>query len=721
MRTNIQSGFNLSRRRFLQGAGGLTFCIAVGTDGIRLVSEAQASAARTINAWVRIAPDGVVTILSAGAEMGQGSMTSLPLIVAEEMDADWSKVAIEWAPADAGVYGYSMNNRRMMAIVGSRAVMLYFDQLRIAGAQVRKVLMSNAAEKWGVDAASLATEPGFVVDPATGRRMSYGEIAGFGTVPATPPAVDKSELKDKSQYRLIGKSVPRRDIPAKVNGSAQYAIDVRLPGMVYATVRHSPVHGGAPESWNEDKVSSMRGVLGTIRLPEGVAVIADSLPHALAARGALEVAWKPGKAEGFDSEKALADTYVKVHADPSAKRQTLDSKGDAKAAFGSAARTYKSEYRSDYGYHAQMEPLNAVARFNEAGDRVEVWEGTQAPDVARARIAKALGFKPAQVTLHQCYMGGGFGRRTLGDYGTEAALVARAARRPVKLVWTREEDLGHGMFRPQSFQCLEAALDQDGKVSGWTHCVVGDGGVLLASGIKIPYYQVPNQHIELRGVPHGVRLKHWRAVGHVFNVFAIESFVDEMAGDLGMDPVDFRFQRMSITPRARAVFEKAVQMSNWKAARPDGRALGISISERSGSLGAGVAEISLDRATGRIRVHKVWVAIDGGLVVQPAAAKANVESGIIYGLSSVLHERVTLKGGVVEQSNFHDYRVERMSDLPEEMHVEFVDRDAAPSGLGEIGNPWVAAAVANAFYRLTGKRLRHMPFTPARVLETLKT
>ncbi|HSC95405.1 MAG TPA: molybdopterin cofactor-binding domain-containing protein [Burkholderiales bacterium] len=721
MRTNIRTGFNRSRRRFLMGAGGLTFGLAIGTDGIRLVSEAQASAARAINAWVRIAPDGMVTILSAGAEMGQGSMTSLPLIVAEEMDADWSKVAIEWAPADAGVYGYSMNNRRMMAIVGSRAVMLYFDQLRLAGAQVRKVLLMNAAEKWGVDAASLATEPGFVVDPASGRRMSYGEIAGFGTVPATLPAVDKSELKDKSQYRLIGKSVPRRDIPAKVNGSAQYAIDVRLPGMVYATVRHSPVHGGTPEGWNEDKVNSMRGVLGTIRLPEGVAVIADSLPHALAARGALEVAWKPGKAAGFDSEKALADTYVKVHADPSAKRQTLDSKGDAKAAFRSAAKTYKSEYRSDYGYHAQMEPLNAVARFTDAGDRVEVWEGTQAPDVARARIAKALGFKPAQVTLHQCYMGGGFGRRTLGDYGTEAALVARAARRPVKLVWTREEDLGHGMFRPQSFQCLEAALDQDGKVTGWTHCVVGDGGVLLASGIKIPYYQVPNQHIELRGVPHGVRLKHWRAVGHVFNVFAIESFVDEMAADLSMDPVDFRFRRMSITPRARAVFEKAVQMSDWKAPRPDGRALGISISERSGSLGAGVAEISLDRAAGRIRVHKVWVAIDGGLVVQPGAAKANVESGIIYGLSSVLHERVTLKGGVVEQSNFHDYRVERMSDLPEEMHVEFVDRDAAPSGLGEIGNPWVAAAVANAFYRLTGKRLRHMPFTPARVLETLKT
>ncbi|MGH8620888.1 MAG: molybdopterin cofactor-binding domain-containing protein, partial [Burkholderiales bacterium] len=269
--TAIQkSGIDVSRRRFLQGAGGLTFCIAIGTDGIRLVSEAHAATARTLNAWVRIAPDGLVTILSAGAEMGQGSMTSLPLIVAEEMDADWSKVAIEWAPADAGVYGYTMGGNRLMAIVGSRAVMLYFDQLRIAGAQVRKVLIANAAEKWGVDAATLRTEPGFVVDAASGRRMSYGEIAASGSVPATLPTVEKSELKDRSQYRLIGKSVPRRDIPAKVNGTAQFAIDVRLPGMVYATVRHSPVHGGAPESWNEDKVKSMRGVLATVRLPEGV-------------------------------------------------------------------------------------------------------------------------------------------------------------------------------------------------------------------------------------------------------------------------------------------------------------------------------------------------------------------------------------------------------------------------------------------------------------------
>jgi isoquinoline 1-oxidoreductase beta subunit len=703
----------MDRRDFFKVSGGLAFAFTF--PGI-----SEANTAKPLNAWVRIAPDGTVTILSTGAEMGQGSMTSLPLILADEMDADWSKVRIEWAPADPTMYGYTFQNSKAMAIVGSRAVMLYYNDLRLAGAQVRKVLLSNAAEHWKTDVKSLRTEPGFVVD-ASGKKLSYGEIASFAKVPSPLPAVDKTELKDKSQFRYIGKPMPRRDTPLKVNGTAKYAIDIDLPGMVYATVRHSPVHGGAPESWNDAKVKSMRGVIGTVRLPDGVAVLADTLPHALAARQALEVKWQKGAAEGFDSEKNLNETYVKVHSDPNAKTQTLDSKGDAKSAFGSAAKTYKAEYFSDYGYHAQMEPLNAVARFNTAGDHVEVWEGTQDPGSSRAAIAKALGFSPEQVTLHQCYMGGGFGRRSLGDYSAEAARIAREAKRPIKLVWTREEDLGYGMFRPQAFQCLQAALDKDGKVGGWTHCVVGDGGVLLSTGIRIPYYQVPNQFIESRGVSHGIRLKHWRAVGHVFNVYAIESFVDEMAAAEGIDPIEFRLTRMSITPRARAVFEKVAQMADWKAPRPQGHALGISISERSGSLGAGVAEISLDRASGKIRVHKVWLAVDGGLVVQPEMARANIESGILYGLSSVLHERVTVREGVVQQTNFHDYHLLRMSDLPEAMEVAFIDRpDERPTGLGEIGNPWVAGAVANAFYKLTGKRLYHMPFTPERVQQALK-
>jgi isoquinoline 1-oxidoreductase beta subunit len=710
---------NISRRTFLKASGGVAFAIAVAAEGLQLISEANAQSAREINAWVRIAPDGTVTIYSAGAEMGQGSMTSLPLILAEEMDADWSKVKIEWAPADPSIYGYTYRNAKEMAIVGSRAVQSYYDDLRTAGAQVRKVLISNAADKWGVSPASLKTEPGFVVD-GSGRKISYGEIASFATVPSPLPAVDKSELKDKSQFRFIGKEMPRRDTPLKVNGSAQYAMDVNLPGMVYATARHSPVHGGSPESWNDAKVKSMKGVIGTVRLPDGVAVIADSLPHAMAARTALQVKWNKTAADSFDSEATLTKTYHQVHADPSAKTQVLDQKGDAKTAFISAAKSFKSEFFSDYGYHAQMEPLNAVARLNAAGDHVEVWEGTQDPGSSREAIAKALGFKLDQVTLHQRFMGGGFGRRTLGDYASEAAVLSRSVKRPVKLVWTRDEDIAHGMFRPQAFQCLQAALDKDGKVNGWSHCVVGDGGALLQTGIRIPYYGVPNQHIEARGVPHAIRVKHWRGVGHVFNVFAIESFVDEMAVAEGMDPVEFRIQKMAMSPRARTVLEKVVQMSDWKAPRPEGRALGISLCDRSGSMGAGIAEVSLDRESGKLKVHSMWLAVDGGLIVQPGMARANIESGIVYGLSSVLHERVTVKNGVVQQSNFHDYHVMRMSDMPEVMEVAFVENDARPTGLGEIGNPWVAAAVANAFQRLTGKRLKHMPFTPARVQEALK-
>ena len=604
----------------------------------------------------------------------------------------------------------------------------------MAGAQVRKVLIANAAQKWGVDAATLKTEPSVVINPANGARLTYGEIAAFGTIPATLPAVDPKELKERKDFRLIGKSVPRRDTPAKVNGTAQYAIDVKLPGMVYASTLHSPVHNAqpgiwdagkqdqsatAPESWNDAEIKAMKGVIAVVKLANGLAVVADHFETAKAGRDALKATWRKAKAEGFNSDRALED-YVKIHADANAQAVKLEEKGDVAAAFTAAAKTYRAEFRSDYGYHAQMEPLNAVVRINQAGDKVEVWEGSQAPDESRKAVAKALGFGLEQVDFHQCYMGGGFGRRSIGDYAAECALIAKEVRRPVKLIWTREEDVAQGMFRPQSFQCLEAATDASGKVTGWKHCVVGDGEFLLITGIKIPYYGVPNQAIERRGVSHGIKLKHWRAVGHVFNTFAIESFVDQMAADQGMDPIEFRFERMGANPKARKVFETLAQMSDYKAKRPDGRALGISITERSGSLGAGAVEISLDRASGKIRVHKVWVAVDGGVIVQPAAAQANVESGILYGLSSVLHERITIRDGAVEQSNFHDYNVMRMSDLPEELNVKFVDVDTRPTGLGEIGNPFIAGAISNAFFRLTGKRLRHLPFTSERVLETLK-
>jgi isoquinoline 1-oxidoreductase subunit beta len=719
----------VSRRGFLAGSAGLTFAVAISPKGASLIGAAEArTTERNVGAWVRITPDNNVTIITPAAEMGQGSMTGVPTILAEELDADWDKVTLEMAPAEPKVYGYTMTrrgrSRKLMGIFGSHAIAYYYNDMRIAGAQVRKVLISAAAKKWRVSKASLTTEPGLVVHKSSGRKMTYGEISAFADVPATMPTVAKFELKKKSQFRLIGKSVPRRDIPEKVDGSAKFAIDVHLPGLVYAGTLHAPVQQASPQSWNDAEIKAMRGVIDVVPVSHGVAVVADTFEHVLAAKSELKVVWaKDAKAEGYDSEAFLEDTYAKVADSSSAPSKTVKEKGDVGAAFSktTGGKIFRREFRSDYGYHAQMEPLNAVARFNDAGDGVEVWEGTQAPGISRRYIARALGLKTSQVDHHQMYLGGGFGRRSISDYTVEAAVVARQVKRPVKMIWTREDDIAYGMFRPQTYQCVEAALDASGKIAGWKHCVVGDGPRLTVSGIKLDrYYGIPNQLIERRGQSHGIRLKHWRAVAHPFNIFAIESVVDEMAESEGLDPLEFRRQRMAMNAKAKRVFDKVAEMSKWGDKRPKDRAVGLSVSERSGSLGAGVVEISLDEKTGKIRVHKVWAAIDGGTIVQPDMARRNIESGMIYGISSILKERVTIKNGVVEQSNFHDYEVLRMSEAPEELHVQFIDRSTKPTGLGEIGNPFIGAAIANAFNKITGKRLTHMPFTPERVLKVLK-
>jgi isoquinoline 1-oxidoreductase beta subunit len=712
----------ISRRGLLAGIGGMTFCFAFGTDGVRLLPAAKAADGSVkLSPWVSIAPDGTITILTV-TEMGQGSGTSIPLMIAEEMDADWSKVKLAWAPSDTETYGWpDRNGGRNMSITGSRAVMMYWHDLRAAGAQVRKVLIANAAEKWGVDAKTLKTEPSVVVNPANGQRLTYGEIAAFGKVPDPLPAMDKSELKPRSQFRLIGKSVPRRDLPLKVNGSAQYAIDVHLPGMAYATALHAPVAGNTPQSWNDAAIKAMPGVIATVKLRNGIAVVAESFPQAMAARRALKVTWSTGKTDSFDSAKML-DHYAELQADPATAVKTLFTKGDVKAAFAGAAKVYRADYRSDYSYHAQMEPLNAVARFNEAGDKLEVWDGSQDLGGSRRMIARSLKLKPEQVTVHQCYLGGGFGRRSYADYAVEAAFIARAVKRPVKLLWTREEDIAYGMFRPIAFQRLEAALDGSGKVVGWRHGVVGDDTYRMTTGGThiAPYYALPNQQIELRNVDHAIRIKHWRAVAHNFNMFAIEAMVDQMATDQSVDPVDFRLTRMSITPKARRCVEAVAKMADWSAKRSDGRALGFAMSERSRSLGACVVECSFDRQAGTIKVHKVWLAVDGGTIVQPNAARSNVESGIVFGLSGTLHESVSVRNGSVQQSNFDGYQVMRMSAMPEEIHVSFLPSDRDPTGLGEVGTPCMIPAVANAFHKLTGKRLHHMPFTPERVLAALK-
>src|SRR3974390_2298305 len=384
----------LTRRSVLAGIGGMTFSFAFGTDGTHIL-PAGAAGPIPLSPWVRIMPDGSITILTV-TEMGQGSGTSIPLMIAEEMDADWDKVVLDWAPSQPELYGWpDRSGQRVMTITGSRAVMMYWDDLRTAGAQVRKVLIANAAEHWGVDPATLKAEPSVVVDPKSGRRLSYGEIAAFGKVPAILPSIDKSELKARKDFRLIGRSQPRRDIPLKVNGTAQYSIDVKLPGMLYATALHSPVHGNSPESWNDAEIKAMPGIVTAMKLPGGVGVAAETFQQAMNARRALKDTWGKGKGDGFNSMQVL-ESYPAVLADPKAAVKVIDSKGDTAAAFASAAKIYKADYRSDYAYHAQVEPLNAAARFNDAGDKVEVWDGSQDLGRTPALIAKALTFSHDQ-------------------------------------------------------------------------------------------------------------------------------------------------------------------------------------------------------------------------------------------------------------------------------------------------------------------------------------
>jgi isoquinoline 1-oxidoreductase beta subunit len=581
--------------------------------------------------------------------------------------------------------------------------------------------MLAAAEKWNVPISELHTEPSVVIHAPSGRRMGYGEIASLTKLPIQLPTVTPEELKKPSAFRLIGTSQPRRVFPEKVNGTARFAMDVRLPGMAYATVVHAPIQGAKPESYNEAEVKAIKGIIATVGLPLGIALVGESFESVLAARARLNPTWSSAKAGGFDSDRALTGAYPRLASDPATRTKDIGKVGDNVAGFVSATRRIRAEYFADYGYHAQMEPLNAVARFNDAGNRVEIWDGTQSPDDGRKLVAKALGFGLEQVVYNQMYMGGGFGRRDLADYTVEAALTARAVKRPVKMIWTREEDIAFGMFRPQSFQFVEAGLDADNNVVAWTHCSVGDGGRLQTSGMRLrDLYRLPNQHQFNKPTNDGVRVKDWRATGRAFNIYAIEETVDRLAAAAGMDPMDFRLEKMRPTARTKRALMKVAEMCDWKRQRPGGRAVGVSVSQRSASIAAAAVEISLEGTSGKIRVHRVWFAMEGGVIVHPDAARANIESGIVQGISSALYERISVVDGMVQQSNFHDYHVMRMSDVPETIQVEFIDpMKGAPSGLGEIGNPPVPPAIAAAFYRLTSKRLTHMPFTPERVLAAL--
>lgn len=720
-----KSSNNISRRNFIAAAGGVTLAITAYalyptlSGSKREIDPADLSEEK-VNAWVHLRNDGQITIYNPASEMGQGSMTALPVILAEELDADWSKVKIENAPINVETYGFqAFGNRKVMINVGSRTVMGYYDALRQAGAQARYVLLHSVAQHWSVPVEELRTAPSLVRHEASGKEISYGEVVDILQVPESIPEIAVSELKDPANFRLIGKEIARYDVPAKVDGSAQFAMDIQIPDMHYGVLERGKMHGAKPSLSNAAEIQSLEGIVAIVPFEYAVGVVATTLEKALAAKAKLVIDWDQNvTAQGHDSQKDL-EQYQQM-ANAAADGKVLHSVGDVNAALRKGKKKYTAVYKNDYIYHAQMEPLNAIAAVAPDGQSAEIWAGTQNPGSIAPVVAKELGIEADQVKLNLCYLGGGLGRRSTSDYIIESVKLSQSTGKPVKLIWTREDDLQYGMYRPLSLQKLEAATDEEGQIVALNHCIVGDGSNLLASGARNEFYNIPNQSIDLRLAKNGIRIKHWRAVGHGPNKFAIESFIDEIAADQGIDPLEIRRALMKDSPRALATLEKAAEMANWSTPPAPGRARGIAFGERSGALCTGICEISLDEDSGKIRVHHFWTAVDAGTIVQPDNVVAQMEGGIIMGMSSVFCEQLTIKNGEIQQSNFHDYPILRMEDAPESIEVAMMPSAESPKGIGEASTPIVAGAIANAFAALTGKRLRHLPFSPTRVRTSLE-
>lgn len=728
MNTEIKiSKKQISRRKFLGLGAGVTFIVTSSliVPKVLLGNKDENRSAHNdeelkVTAWVHLGTDGKITIYNPAAEMGQGSMTALAVIIAEEMDADWSNVHIEHSPVESDIYGASWGGRGggSMITVGSRTVASYFNMLRQAGAQARYVLLKNAAEKLSVPINELSTKPSYVIHSKSNRSLSYGEIASFAHEIADIPEITDAKLKDPDSFRLIGKIIPRFDIPEKVDGSAKYSIDIQVPGMVYGFISRSPVNGSKPNLLNEEDIRDMDGITDIIKLDHGIGIISNTVESGLKAKDTLQIQWSKGaKAETHTSEEAYTDYAEKAESQTSG--DILTDEGDINSSLENGVKTYSADYKNDYIYHAQMEPLNAVVSVARDGLSAEAWIGTQAPSSARSTVARTLGIDVSRVNFKRLYLGGGFGRRSNPDYVQEATLLSKAVKKPVKLIWTREDDIQYGMFRPMSLQRMQASVDKSGNITGWRHTIVGTGNRLLSSGASTQYYSFPNQRIELRGIDHGVRTKHWRAVGHGANKFAIEAFIDEIASDQHVDPLEFRLKLMSKYPRAQKVLRTAAEMANWGSEVKDGRGKGIAFAERSSSLAACVCEISIDHESGKIKVHHIWASLDSGVVVQPDNVIAQMEGGLIMGLSSILMESITFRKGKVQQSNYDDYPIIRIADAPERIEVKLIPSTERPTGIGESAIPIIGGAIANAFGNLTGKRLRHLPFTPEKVLEVL--
>jgi isoquinoline 1-oxidoreductase beta subunit len=644
------------------------------------------------NVWLRIAPENTVTVIVGRSEMGQGVLTGLAMVVAEELDADWSHVRAQQAPAETK-YG----NQRT---TGSASVSGSFDALRVAGARARALLIEAAARLWGVDASTCRTESGVVLHPPSGRRLTYGQLAGSaaafpgGTTEAALPTIP-APLKTPSQFRLIGTRLPRLDTPAKVDGSAVFGLDVRIADMLFATVARCPVPGGTVARFDATRAQTVPGVRQILQIPSGVAVVADHTWAAMAGRGALDVTWNDG------TNAALSSPAI---------RQQLAAQVPLPAAMPGAAHMVEASYETPYQAHVPMEPLNCTVRLQHG--RCEVWTGTQDPQGAQAAAADASGVPVEQVSVQVPLGGGAFGRRASADFVTEALTVAKAVGQPVQVVWTREDDLQHGYYGPASSHRLRATLDGAGKLRSWQHGVAAQSiGSGAAAGAQPPY-AIPSVHVSGADVSLGVPVTIWRGAEFTYSTFAIESFLDEVAATAGADPYQFRRGLLDATPRLKAVVDLAASKAGWGAALPPGwgRGMAACLYANTNTFVAEVAEVAVTR-DGTVQVQRVVCAVDCGIVINPTLAEAQIEGSIVQGLSNTLKGEITFASGRVQQHNVDDYPLLRLNEMPT-VEVYFVPSTERPSGLGEPALPPLAPAVANAIYVATGRRVRRLPIRP---------
>jgi isoquinoline 1-oxidoreductase beta subunit len=715
-----------TRRSFLKSAGGATaIALTIGFEWTGTTRRALAAGPATPlpgatfapNAFLRIGTDDIVTVIAKHVEMGQGAYTGIATVVAEELDADWSRVRVESAPADAKLYANLVFG--MQGTGGSSAMANSWNQLRDAGGKARVMLLSAAAKEWQVPVTELTVERGVVYHAGKKRQATFGELVKTA---ASLPVPDTVTLKNPKDFKLIGHTAPRVDAAAKSNGTAQFTLDVSLPGMLVALLQRPPLFGATVKSFDAGAAGAVPGVVKVVQVPGGIAVVAKSFWAAKQGRDALKIEWDDTKAEKRGSA-AIMDEYRRLADQPAVSAR---AEGDAGQAIKVASKKVSASYEFPYLAHAPMETLDAVIKLT--GNRCEIWAGDQFQTVDQANAAHTAGLDPEQVSIHTLYAGGSFGRRanTRSDYIVEAVSIAKAFGAdgtPIKLQWTREDDIHGGLYRPMYYHKLEAGLDEKGKLTGWRHVIVGQsimGGTSFAGMIKNGIdptsvegaaniaYAIPNVKVELATTQTGVPILWWRVVGSSHTAFAVESFIDEAAHAAGADPYTFRRDMLEHEPRMKAVLDLAAEKAGWNTPLPPGHGRGIAVAEAFKTFVAQVAEVSVAQ-DGQVKVNRVVCAVDCGTPINPDIIAAQMEGGIGFGLGAALYSEITLKEGRVEQDNFNGYRVLRINEMPK-VEVHIVPSTEPPTGVGEPGVAPVGPAVANAIFAATGRRIHALPF-----------